>query len=428
MASSAEENYARQQAKLRQGGGAEEEEDDLHIEVPQGLPEVNPEIFRDVEPMLFKGFVYAPALINDVAFVFKSLNHHEFELLGLMAGDFQKNVSHKAVQKQYNLFLSFGVVMMDGINILSDRDRNLPQLAEMFGSLNDALRKRVIFNLSEINRRANRAVTLTEAFCLESQSRLRWAQYRDTDLMSSSVTGFEGTSKLGMNWSQLIWRAINYFEDYRETSEREWENAKFVASAMAGKGMSKVHSQDKQRRKREREDRIERRHRILRFALLNEAPSDGPSGTAKVAVARSVEELTAQLKHDLKGEKDWHDMVVEQYERRARDEHQGRIQAIRDRYAAHQVEYGGRRVVGGTDNMNGLTPDEVKFRIERRKQLMAQQLAAQASLPEMHDPKMSQFLDKWANTADPAEAQQVGRLNIKERPKAIPIPVKRGDR
>lgn len=427
MASSAQEAYAREQAQLQKHDGAEE--DDLHIDVPPGLPEVNPEVFRDVEPLLFKGFVYASAVINDVSFVFKSLNHHEFELLGLMDTDFTTNVSHKALQKHFNLFLAFGVAFMDGINILPDRDRWLTEVSDMFGSLNEGIRQKVIFNLSEINRRANRAVILTEAFTMEAQSRLRWAQYRGTDPMSSSVTGFAGTERLGMNWGQLVWRAVNYFEDQKDASEREWENAKFVASAMAGKGMSKVHSQDRQRRKQEREERLERRDKILRFALLNETASGDSKAGGTMMVARTVEELATQLEHDLKGEKDWHDTVVEQYERRVKNAHQTRVQTIRDRYAEHQAEYGNRRVVGGTDGMKGLTSDEVKFRIERRRQLAAQTLAAQA-MPEMNDPKMAQFLDKWAHV-DPvdavaADASQVAPLNLRDRPRAIPF--KRGGR
>lgn len=431
---SAQDAYTREQAKLRQKPGApatspdEEMEEDLNIEVPQGMPEINPAIFRDVEPLLFRGFLYTPAVVNDTPIVFKSLNHHEFELLGLMGGDFQKNISHKALQKQFDLFLAFGVLMIDGVSVLPNRDEHMRDIAETFGGINDSVRRKIIFHLSEINRRASKAVVLSEIYALESQSRLRWAQFRSTDLMSPSVTGFAGTELLGMNWGQLIWRAVNHFEDQREVAEREWENAKFIASSNAGKGMNKVHAQDKQRRKREREERLERRDRILRFAVFNESPSDDSKNNAQVVVARTVEELATQLKRDLKGEKDWHDMVVEQYERRAKDEHQARMQTIRDRYSAHQAEFGGRAVVGGTEKQVGLSAEEVQYRLERRRQLAAQSLAAQARLPELHDPKVSHFVEKWSNVTAPGsgDEEQVAPLALTDRTKGLPI--KRGDR
>lgn len=429
--SSAEDAYAREQSKLRQRGpvvssDVEEDDDDLHIDVPQGLPEVNPEIFRDVEPLLFKGFVYAPAVINEVSFVFKSLNHHEFELLHMMGGVQPDNPqkAHKAVQQQFNLFLAFGVLFLDGNNILQNREANLLPIAKMFGDLNETARRKVIFQLSEINRRANRAVILTEAFCMEPQSRLRWAQFKGENLMTPNVTGFPGTENLGLNWGQLVWRALNNFEDRRDLAEREWENAKFVASSMAGKGMTKVYSQDRLRRKQEREERIERRDKILRFALLNEAPNK-PGGNAQVTVARTVEELASQLERDLKGEKDWHDMVVDRYEQRNRASHQARMQVIHERHAAHQAEYGPRGIVGGTEKGAGLTQDEVRFRLDRRRQLAAQRLAAQASAPELHDPKMIQFLDKWAGTNQSGDTQPLGPA-IADKTRALPF--KRGDR
>lgn len=389
-------SYDEEQLALRRKQGLEEEdaEDDFHIEAPKGLPEVNPEVFRDVEPLLFKGFVYAPAVINNVPFVFKSLNHHEFEYLALMGG---LQGSPKVVNRNLDYFLALGVLMMNGVNVLVDRENWLSQIAEMFASFAEGPRRKIVFHLSEINRRANRAVVLSEAYALEPQSRLRWAQFQGLNLSSPSVTGFPGSDVLGFNWGQLTWRAINHFEDRRELAEREWENSKFIASAMAGKGMSKVYAQDRRRRQTEREETLARRDRIIRFALLNETSSGGSKDGQHMVAARTVEELATQLERDLKGEKDWHDMVVDHYEQQARQAHEKRVQIIRDRYQEHESEFGGRGVVGRDRDMHGLTQDEVRQQIERRRQLAAQKMAAAASLPELHDPKMSQFIDKWAS-------------------------------
>jgi hypothetical protein len=391
-------SYDEEQLALRRKQGLEEEsaEDDFHIEAPKGLPEVNPEVFRDVEPLLFRGFVYAQAVINEVPFVFKSLNHHEFEYLALMGGlQGPRNI----VARNLDYFLALGVLMMNGVNVLADRENWLPQIAEMFRSFGEGPRRKVVFHLSEINRRASRAVTLSEAFAIEPQSRLRWAQFQGLNLSAPSVTGFYGTDVLGLNWGQLTWRAINHFEDRREQIEREWENSKFVASAMAGKGMAKVYAQDRRRRQTEREETLARRDRIIRFALLNESPSSGSKDGQNIVVARTVEELATQLERDLKGEKDWHDMVVDRYEQQARQAHEQRIEIIRNRYQEHEAEFGNRGVVAGERDMRqqGYTQDEVRQQIERRRQLAAQRMAAAASLPELHDPKMSQFIDKWAN-------------------------------
>lgn len=385
------QSYEEEQSQLqRKFDGAPDE--DFHIDVPREFPEVNPEIYKDVEPLLFRGFLHVSAEINGVSFVFKSLNHHEFSLLGFMT---PQDESHKATQRFYSLFLAYGVFMVDGQNILQDRDRWVPQIAELFDSLSEGVKTKVIRHMSEINRRANRAVTLTEAFSMETLSRLRWAQFGSADLTSPAVTGLQGTQDLGMNWAQLTWRAMNHYEDLREQAEREWENAKFVASAMAGKGMNRVHSQDKRRRDKEREERLERRDKILRFALLGEPMDTKDRHGAPIMVARTVEELTTQLERDLKGEKDWHDLVIEAHERKAQEERDRRAQHIQELQQNFENTYGEQRVVGST-SLEGLTSEEVTFRINRRRQLIAQQLSSQQVHPELTDPKAAEFAEKWA--------------------------------
>lgn len=387
----------------------EGEPDDFHIEVPKQAPEVNPEVYRDVEPMLFKGFLHVAAEINEVPFVFKSLNHHEFSLLSLMGSTGSTAATR---HKFYCRFLAYGVMMMDGINIMSDRDTCLPEVIKFFDQMGEKAFNKVIRNLSELNRKASRAVILSEAYALENTSRLRWAQLKGTDLTSSSVTGIEGTQFIGMNWAQLTWRAMNHFEDLREQAEREWENAKFVASAMAGKGMGRVHSQDKHRREKEREERIDRRDRILRFALLGK-PMDKPGNAIPVKVARTVEELTHQLEQDLKGEKDWHDLVVEAHENKVRGEQQARAERLQELQKAFDDRYGGQSIIGKS-SLEGLTPDEVKFQVERRRQLAAQNLSAQQVYPELMDPKQADFQDKWTQKTPPM-------VPVSTRPAGVPF-------
>ncbi len=413
--------YDEEQDSLRRTHEGDPDPEDIKIDVPRELPEVNPEVFRDVDPMLFRGFVHVPAEINELPFIFKSLNHHEFGMLRLMLPDHD---SWKTVKRFHALFLAYGVFMVDGVNILADRDRYLPDLINFFDGMEAGASAKVIRHMSEINRRANRAVVLTEAYSMELMSRLRWAQLGGVDLTGTPVTGIQGTSTLGLNWGQLTWRAMNYYEDLKETAEREWENAKFVASAMAGKGMSRIHSQDKRRRDKDREDRLERRDRILRFALLGESMDTASNNGAPIQVARTVEELSKQLERDLKGEKDWHDLVVEAHERRANESRERREQHIRELQQGFDDQYGPRQLVGQS-SLQGLTAEEVKFQIERRRQLTAQRLAQQSNA-EYSDPKMAEFADKWSSvTRTNRDPSQVPMATTSGRAPGVPFNVTR---
>ncbi len=383
-------SYEESQAKLNRSYNGDSE--DFHIDVPVEVPEINPEILKDVEPLLFKGFLYVPAEINDVSFVFKSLNHHEFEMLNLLA---PLDGTRKALKRFYSTFLAYGVFMVDGANILNDRERWLSDIVNIFDSMGDDVVGKIVRHLSEVNRRANRAVILVEAYVMEFASRNRWAQLRGLDLTSTAVTGVSGTHTLGMNWGQLAWRALNYYEDLKDQAELDWENAMFIASSMAGKGMNRVRSQNKRRQEQEREGRLERRDKILRFAVLGEPMNQPGDKRVPVVAARTVEELALQLERDLKGEKDWHDMVVEAHERKAQENRQGQLDRIREMQQNFDAEYGPRQLLGSTD-MKGISPDELKFQLEHRRQLTAQRLAAQID-PAFLDPKAAQFSEKWSS-------------------------------
>ena len=382
-----EERYQAQQQNLREAQGLE---DDGEFEVPEvQVPEVNPEIYKDVEPLLLRGFLALPATLNGQLFLFKSLNHHEFDWLTLQDG----GQSPAEGSRQHDLFLAHSVASVDAVNVLKDRDSHVGELVEFFGALPKAARQKVVRHLSELNRRANRAVLLVEPFIMEHQSRLRWMQLKGLDLSTTAVSGFEGSQTLGLNWGQLTWRALNQLEDLRENAEREWENAKFIASAMAGKGLQRVYNADKRRRQEAKREQVERREKVIRLALLNE-PIDAPGQHGDIVVARTVGELTDQLERDLKGEKDWHDRVIEEHEERIRQEMQQRSQAVHAARAAHIREFGDRPVIAAS-NLTGLTRAEVQRRIQERHGEVIESLAAQARHPEHTDPRYADFAQKW---------------------------------
>lgn len=403
------DEYEAEQQRLRERHGFEDDED-FDPEAFQ-VPDVNPEIYKDVEPVLFQGFLTSTATINGVTFVFKSLNHHEFNKLSLIH---DINAGPKALQDYYSSFLAHGVLYAGGENVLQDRDSHMADLQDFFNDLNPEAKQVVIRNLSEVNRRANKAIVLTEAYTMENSSRLRWAQLRGLDLTSTAITGFYGTQSLGMNWGQLLWRAINHFEDQRENAEREWENAKFVASSMAGKGMQKVYSADKRRRQSDQKEKVERREKIIRHALLN-TPLDGEDSSNPVVVARTVPELAKQLERDLKHEQDWHDRVISEHESRIRKGYEDRMERVRTLREDHIKKFGDKAIVAGPTEV-GLSRKEVEQRLQERQRERARAMEARSKHPELFDPKYAEFTNKWVEKP------------IVQNPPSVMTPPERRDR
>lgn len=395
--------------------------EEVRVEAPRE-PQVDPKVWRDVEPLLFRGFLVLPAKINDISFVFKSLNHHEFEMLQWVHGG--------RLEDYYNLFLAYGVFMIDGQNLLPEREKYAREIAQSFGEYETAARNKLIRYVSEVNRRAVNAIRLVEAYAMEPLSRIRWTQHKGLDLCAPSVTGIPGTERLGLNWGQLIWRSLNTVEDTKELAESEWENAKFTGSCMAGKGISKVYHQDTQRRKSEREEKIKHRDKLLRQVILLEP--EGVPGTEGIHVkhsAETVEELASQLERDLKGEADWHDQIVRAEEERIRQMHLDRQRQLEQMAAEREQEFKGRAVVAFTDK-TGLSQEEVQQRLQRRRQIEAQQLAASMSRPSRPDDffydgggekRQGRYADTWLDAPDEGPGDSVS-LSDKDPTGALPLP------
>ena len=362
---------------------------DIRIPAPKE-PEVDSKVYRDVEALLFRGFLYISAEINDVDFTFKALNHHEFDLLQMSLG---YRADPKSMRRFHNYFLAYGVIMIDGHNVLLDRERWLPDLAEFFDKMATHAREKAIRAMSSLNRRASNAVLLTEAYALEVYSRFRWAQMQGLDLSAPQVTGVPGSERLGLNWGQLTWRAFNLYEDRHELAEREWENAKFVGACFAGKGIQKVYNQDNTRRQKEKEDRLARKDRLLRHVLLGsslETDTQEVQGGQVMQVARTVEQLADQLEKSLRGEHDWHDHVVSSLEERVRLEQQEQRERM-ERLAEEYAEaYGDAAVTSKTDVSVGLTQGEVQDRLLQR-----QQQARNMVRVLVQDEKQDKFMSKW---------------------------------
>ena len=295
--------------------------------------------------------------------------------------------------------MAYGVFMIDGQNILSDREVWVPQLEDMFSALPAGAKSKIIQYLSEVNQKASDAVILTEAYQVENYSRYRWNQFKGLDLMSTSCTGIAGTQSLGLNYAQLAWRAINQYEDMKDSAEREWDNAKFIGSCFAGREIRKIYSQDKDRRIKERQDKIQRRDKVIRQVVLRESPDEAETrGRYVMKVARTADELAAQLQSSLRGEQDWHDEVVAREEARRREQVLERQQKLKNLYE-DKLKDSPLPYVAST-SMEGLSKAEVEDRIKHKKQLDAQRAAATIVYPEMMDDRMEMFLNKYMNQED----------------------------
>jgi hypothetical protein len=286
--------------------------------------------YTDLEQLLFRGFLCVFVDLCGVRFVFKSINTTEMDRVKFYLGS--KNVDPFSYQLY---FIAYSIFMVEDTNILPCREQIFPQLVANLRTISKSLLSRIATILSDLNSKSVLAGSLTEAYNYEDVSRQNWASYRDCKITDPNVTGCDGTQYLGFNAYQKLWVALNRFDDFRTQREIDWDNAKFIGSCFNPKGVQKIEHQDSARRDTEKKER-----EAIRLGGVREE-----NGDIKIS-AESVEELMDQLERSVKGEKDYHDSVVDSYEQKIKDDFAKRRkeyidtmqQTHEDRFATSSVE------------------------------------------------------------------------------------------
>lgn len=293
----------------------------IKIDIPKVHQQGSDEVWAELEKYIFTGFLVNPAIIHNHNFVFKTLNHYEVKNIEFMKP--AKSAPSETKSHFRHCFIAYSIFMIDGVNVLYERQRNLRGIIRTISKIPAPIQDKIVTHLSALNNQAHRLHPLAEIYVQENRSRYRWLQVQGFAVHSPLATGIAGTEDIGMNYSQQTWVALNRLQDKREDMERDWTNAKFIGSCLAGKGVKAVDERDKARHERERVEHEEKKMELL-HSYLNRTTSaeedpknlaklpDGRSATiVKRFSATSVEELAGQLSQALNGEKDHHDSVVE---------------------------------------------------------------------------------------------------------------------
>lgn len=312
----------------------EETQHSVKIDVPQHYKSrVTDEVWEELENFLYLGFLTTTVTFGEATFVFKTLNHLEIRNINFMKPG---RTSAPGVRAAFrSAFIAHSVFMFNGTNVLYERPRNIHKLVRTMAKFSDAIQDKILENLTYLNERVMRLLPLVEAYVYENRSRFRWMQLGSMPIHDPRFTGTPGTDELGMNVCQLNWTALNQILDKREIIEREWSNAKFIGGCFAGRGIRSIEEKDRSRLEKERVDREEKKIKVLQAYLNRTAPGQEPEQTVQLPDGRravvvkkfqanSAEELAEQLSAALSGEKDFHDLVIEQKQR----EHEERAKQL----------------------------------------------------------------------------------------------------
>jgi len=303
--------------------------------------------YRDLENLIYKGFIPYKTKIGSVNFVFKSISDIEYEQVVLRSG-LEKDLSYNNLF-HINYFF-YSLYFINGVNILEKRDNLYEDIFDVIKNFPLLLITKIISQLEHFITKQNNCFNLIEPYSYEEISRYNWLYRQNISLNDYRLTGIKGTENLGLNQFQKYWTILNLRENQKEHWEENYGLAKFLASFTDPKSVRRMEASDKNKREEEKE----RRERIKARGTPDERKYiTDPTDTA--------EGLVDALNKQMRGEKDAHDLTIENYERELRTgmlRQMQELKRVQDERRKHFQE-------NPIDETRAVTPEEMAERIRK---------------------------------------------------------------
>jgi hypothetical protein len=317
------------------------------------------EAYGVLADLIYKGFLTAELDIDGKLFVFKTVNEKELDLIKMYSGRPERSDYSVRFNKY---FLLFSLFMIEDKNILLNREKYLEEITGFFQSLPKILSQKITANLGDLRNVSYASLQYLEGFIYTTPSRNTWKSLNNLSPGASSFTGIPGTDQLGMNIHQESWVMINRFLDSEETYNREFNLALMIASSSNPKGARHIRNQHETQTKNSED----RRKKLAEIGSMDDVNKKWSSEGWAVPVD-TAEELVAELNRQISGVKDQHDVYMDKYMQRMRDEAQKRTEEAENRIKAAQVGHDNVFIEG---SQRALNFEETKQLMSRKRQTM----------------------------------------------------------
>ena len=302
-------------------------------------------IYADVEQLIDPGFLSHTVLIGECSLTLRSLPttslHALFPRIEHSVGSDWKRwfIAH-------SLWIAGGYVIEEEPNSPYHVFQNIRNLRIEFVDV-------LVSCCIGLRNRVERATLLSRGYCQEEYSRGNWR-------LSGAPPG-------PLNFLQKIWVAHNKAADRHDHQLGEWAHTRAIAGSMSGKAAKAIQksmdswtTRHQDFSQRAIEDTV---NWVIQGNKAEQQPLtvtvDGKTyEVPTVHSAQTVEDLQAEMDRAMRGEKDYHDIIVDQY----KAAHRARLLKAREEQQkawAESTEAGGEVGVTGTSQLVGYTPDQL---------------------------------------------------------------------
>lgn len=222
---------------------------------------------KNVSNLIFRGFLTLRIFVAGNTLVLKTINENEFSDIEFYSGITREEIqSAPDGEKQllYSKFipwvLTWSTLLINDHNVILERSRNkwFRKIYDFYSHSSTYFIKKLELAVGQLSAWYHFEMLNVERFSIEPLSRNAWPSYKLLPLNDERVTNFPGTSILGINYHQLLYRSYLTSWENRVHLEQQWDIAKFLGSFHDSKFIRKITNQDKTRRESERalEERI----------------------------------------------------------------------------------------------------------------------------------------------------------------------------
>jgi hypothetical protein len=269
------------------------EEQEQFIEIP--TPEFET-TYKYIKNLIFDGFVPFHIQFFGIKLIMKGLNPDEYRFIEMIELEPIRRVP---------LYFLYSIVLVDGDSILPYRADLHEDFIKFWLSLPTKVCERAINIVQAIQNAQSDCYENLEGYLYETESRYIWGVHGKRAIKNKLIKGIE---LIGLNTAQESWVMFNTREDLKEEQDRQFDHSKFIVSGMVGgKEIKKIETSENLRQKEERQRRQDVRLKNKKDKIML-----GPS-------LNTADDLVKELERQIRGEKDIHDQIVDQHEKKLRE-------------------------------------------------------------------------------------------------------------
>lgn len=262
--------------------------------------------YKIIERVISHGHDYLGVRIGCGEYVLRTLSSQEEAEVRIRA-DMSSRPSIR-----YAWTMAYSTMSLCGVDCLRVRDESVLQdLFSHYMAMPSALFSRLYEAALDLTIRQDAASAMFGGYLYTPQSRFMWESFRSSGGRWGVLCPGAGTTIL-----RELWVRGNVILDQEEASKSQWDVAMFLASAQNPKGAKDSATRMKSSREimeTERKELARYGSRENRDSILNIVRGEQEHWTSDLATR---EDILGELDRQMRGEKDKHDLFVEEYFRK----------------------------------------------------------------------------------------------------------------